>query len=270
MPSEPLGQPKLAYVRPVQPLFFPEQEPEHERLGQNPRHYDLCRLLYETLGRLVGPAGHAVSCDMFLYWNATSPRECRAPDAAVKLGLTQNELVTHLSWKTWELGVPELVVEVLSLSDTRERWTLEEKREAYERIGVSEFVVFDLDEAEGHRLRVWDRVEGDFVERVVEGERSPCVTLSRALAAPIEWLVAPLHQYPTGLRLVSAGAVVPTDHETATIERERRIAEAAAARAESEAARVEVAAARKDADVARARIAELEAALAEARSRVPR
>ena len=265
MPSEPLGQPKLAYVRPVQPLFFPEQEPEHERLGQNPRHYDLCRLLYEVLGRLVHDAGHGVSCDMFLYWDAKNPRECRAPDAALKLGLAQTDLVTHLSWKTWELGVPELVVEVLSLSDTRERWTLDEKRDAYERIGVGELVVFDLDRPEGDRLRIWDRVDGDFVERVVREERAPCVTLSRAMGGLVEWRVAPIHQYPVGLRLLHDAAVVPTDHERA----ESAITASAAARADRDAARGEADVARADrdaargeADAARARVAELERELA--------
>ena len=243
-PGPGLGTMKLAYVRPVQPLFFPEQEPEHERLGEHPRHYELCLLLYEVLGRLANPAGHAVSGDMFLYWNASNPRECRAPDAAIKLGLTQARLLAHPSWKTWELGVPELVVEVLSLSDTRERWTLDEKREAYERIGVSEFVVFDLDRPEGERLHVWDRVDGDFVQRIVEGERTPCVTLSNALALPIEWLVAPIHQHPAGPRLAQAGVLVPTPTEEAQREREQRLV------------------AERDADAARARIAELEAELA--------
>jgi hypothetical protein len=38
-------------------------------------------------------------------------------------------------------------------------------------------VRFDCDASEGARLRVWDRVEGDLVERVVEGDRTPCTVL---------------------------------------------------------------------------------------------
>ena len=259
-PDPGLGTMKLPYVRPVQPLFFPEQEPEHERLGQHPRHEELCTYLKLLLRALVGPA-HTVSADMFLYWNASNPRECRAPDAALKLGLTQASLFEHPSWKTWELGVPELVVEVLSLSDTRERWTLDEKREAYERIGVSEFVVFDLDRPEGQRLQVWDRVDGDFVQRIVDGERTPCVTLSDALASPIEWLVAPIHDYPAALRLAKEGSLVPTDHERAlAAEAQRLAAETQRLAAEQRADAAEVVAAE-----ATARIAELEAALAAAR-----
>ena len=239
MASQPLGPPKLAYVRPVQPLFFPEQEPEHERLGQSPRHYNLCRFLYEILAEAVGDA-HGVACDMFVYWVPTNP-QCRAPDASLKLGIAQRRLVEHPSWKTWELGAPDLAVEILSLSDTRERWTLDEKRDAYRDMGVREFVVFDLDAPVGQRVRAWDHIEGDFVERVVSEERTPCLTLSLALGRSFDWIVAPLHEHAAGLRLLDrdAGTFVPTDRELA----------------DREAAR---------ADSAEARVAELEAALARA------
>ena len=242
MASQPVGQPKLAYVRPVQPLFFPEQEPEHERLGQHPRHYDLCRFLYEMLAATVGDA-HGVACDMFVYWAPTNPRQCRAPDASLKLGLPQRRLVEHPSWKTWELGAPDLAVEILSLSDTRERWTLDENRDAYRDMGVREFVVFDLDAPVGQRLRAWDHIDGDFVERIVEDERTPCLTVSAARGAPFEWCVAPIHEYRTALRLTEAGVLVPTHQEARAAETAR--ADAAKA---SEAA-------------AMARVAELEALL---------
>src|SRR5262245_17750218 len=116
---------KLAHVRPVRPLRFPAEEPWEEHLGQHPRHYDLCALVVATLRRLCGET-HAVSADMFVYWNAADERHVRAPDAALKLGLPPSTMRANPSWKTWELGVPELVVEVLSLSDTQEKWTLEE------------------------------------------------------------------------------------------------------------------------------------------------
>ncbi|MFO0674309.1 MAG: Uma2 family endonuclease [Polyangiaceae bacterium] len=247
MASQPVGQPKLAYVRPVQPLFFPEQEPNCERLGQHPRHYDLCRFLYEILAEAVSDA-HGVACDMFVYWVPTNPRQCRAPDAALKLGLTQRRLVEHPSWKTWELGAPDLAVEILSLSDTRERWTLDEKRDAYRDMGVREFIVFDLDAPVGQRIRAWDHIDGDFVERVVSEERTPCLTLSLALGRSFDWVVAPIHEHAAGLRLLDrdADTLVPTDREIA--DRERALRAVQTARAES----------------AEARVAELEAALAQA------
>ena len=214
MASEPNPATKLAHVRPVRPLHFPEAEPPEEHLGQHPRHFDLCALLKVLLEATCGPS-HAVSADMFVYWigNADDDTARRAPDAAVKLDLPAAELREHGSWKTWELGVPELTVEVLSLSDTREKWTLPEKRDAYAAMGVNEFVCFDVDAEHGARLRVWDRIDGDFVERVVEGDRTPCVTLSSALGTEIEWTVAPAGPYPTALRLVREGVLVPSPEE---------------------------------------------------------
>ncbi len=232
MASVPSSRGKLTYVRPVRPFHFPESEPEEEHLGQHPRHWDLCVALVNVLRAVCGEA-NAVSADMFVYWMATvnDDRGRRAPDAAVKLGLLQSELVKHGSWKTWEFGVPELVVEVLSLSDTRERWTLTEKREAYEAMGVQEFVCFDVDAPEGARIRVWDRVEGDFVERVVEAERTPCITLSEAFGCVFEWIVAPAERWPVALRLLQDGVLVPLPSEVA----EAALAREAAAKA-SEAA----------------------------------
>lgn len=252
MASSPNPATKLAHVRPVRPLHFPASEPEEEHLGQHPRHEDLCMFLKLLLRSLCGEA-NAVSADMFVYWNATvnDDRGRRAPDAAVKLGLPQAEMFEHGSWKTWELGVPELTVEILSLSDTRERWTLTEKREAYEAMGVDELVCFDLDAAEGSRIRVWDRVEGDFVERVVDGERTPCITLSEALGRTIEWTVAPAERWPTALRLLEDGTLVPLPSEQAD-----------AARAREAAARASEASAKAGEAAARARVVELEALLA--------
>ena len=251
MASPPdFGALKLAHVRPVQPLFFPEQEPEHERLGQPPRHYDLCRLLYEIIAGAAGDR-HGVAGDMFVYWVPTDPRQCRAPDVALKLGLPQRDLVEHPSWKTWELGAPDVAVEILSLSDTRERWTLEEKRDAYRDIGVREFVCFDLDAAPGARLRAWDHIDGDFVERVVEAERTPCLTLSVARGASFEWCIAEVATYPVALRLTRDGILVPTPEEEA-LSAKAQLADESARATASEAS----------AKSAQARIAELEALLA--------
>ena len=252
MASLPNPATKLAHVRPVRPLHFPESEPEEEHLGQHPRHEDLCMFLKLLLRSLCGEA-HAVSADMFVYWNATvnDDRGRRAPDAAVKLGLPQAEMFEHGSWKTWELGVPELTVEILSLSDTKERWTLAEKREAYEAMGVREFVCFDVDAPEGSRIRVWDRVEGDFVERIVESERTPSLTLSEAFGRTLEWTVAPGERWPAALRLLEDGALVPLPSELVDA---ARSAEAVAKAREAEAKAREAA--------ANARVAELEALLA--------
>lgn len=109
----------LRHVRPVEPLHFPEQEPDEERMGQGRRHLHLC----------------------------------------------------------WAL------------------WTCEEKLRRYRALGVGELVTFHLDAEPGQRLRVWDRIEQDLVERVVTEDRTPCVTLGMTL------LVGAVDEYPVGPRI---------------------------------------------------------------------
>ncbi|MBX3260065.1 MAG: Uma2 family endonuclease [Labilithrix sp.] len=241
----------LQHVRPVVPLDFPSSEPEHERMGQGARHYLLCKALYEILRAAVGDDG-TVSCDAFVYFDAANPDRKLAPDGAVKLGVPQ-----HLfdSWKTWERGTPELAFEILSPSDAPERWTFDEKLRRYRALGVSELVVFHTDGEPGRRLRVWDRIDDDLVERVVVDERTPCLTLDAFL------LVAPVDELDTGVRLArdaDGRELVPTAQEAT------RLAEAARLREAN--AREEEARARKLAETERLREANAREAEAAARA----
>ena len=72
----------------------------------------------------------------------------------------------------------------------------EEKLTRYHELGVKELVRFDPDAPEGKRLRVWDRMREDLVERLVVGDRTPCDTLG------LVWRVLPVESEPVGLRLV--------------------------------------------------------------------
>lgn len=196
------------------------------------RHHALCDALYELLRKAIGPDNTAAS-DAFVYFDASNPARALAPDAFAKFGISQHHFE---SWKAWEKGTPELAFEVLSPSDSPERWTFEEKLRRYRALGVQELVVYHADGKPGSRLRVWDRIDGDLVERVVEGERTPCVMLDLTLVvAPVEELV--------GLRFAR-------DPEG----RDLLLTDAEALRVESEARRTEAQAAEK-------RIAELEALL---------
>ena len=232
----------LQHVRPVVPLHFPESEPESERMGQSGRHYLMCKALYEILRAAAGDE-HTVSCDAFVYFDASNPERKLAPDGAVKLGIPQH---VFDAWKTWERGAPELAFEILSPSDSPERWTFEEKLLRYRACGVSELVVFHADGQPGSRLRVWDRIDGDLVERTVIGEATPCLTLDAFL------VVAPIAaELPPCVRLArdaDGRDLFLTDDEA------RRVAEAERVR-ETEA--------RRDAEArlrdAEQRIAELEA-----------
>ena len=92
-------------------------------------------------------------------------------------------------------------------------------------------------------------LQGDFVERVVNGERTPCAVLSQAFASNVEWAVVAHQAYSAAIRVLQDGALVPTDAEA-----ERTRADEATTRADAERAR---------ANAASARVAELEAKLRE-------
>ncbi len=196
-------------------------------MGQGGRHYELCKALYEILRAAAGPE-HTVSCDAFVYFDAANPERKLAPDAAVKLDVAQHAFD---SWKTWERGAPELAFEVLSPSDSPERWPFEEKLVRYRALGVGELVVFHVDGEPGARLRVWDRIDGDLVERTVLEERTPCITLDLFL------VIAAADGWPACVRLArdpEGRDLVPTDRE-ARREAEARLADAERRIAELEA-----------------------------------
>ena len=219
----------LRHVRPVEPLRFPEQEPESERMGQGRRHFHLCVALYQMIRAACAPE-HTVGADQFVYFDAANPKRCLAPDAFVTLGAPDHDFDAYL---VWEEGTPDVAFEVLSPSDTPERWTFEEKLRRYRALGVRELVVFHVDAEPGRRLRVWDRIEHDLVERVVTDDVTPCVTLGLTL------LIGPVDEYPLGLRLARDAAGT----ELVLTEKEGRLA------------------AERDARSAATRIAELESEL---------
>ena len=241
----------LQHVRPVVPLHFPESEPESERTGQSGRHYLMCKALYEILRAAAGDE-HTASCDAFVYFDASNPERKLAPDGAVKLGIPQH---VFDAWKTWERGAPELAFEILSPSDSPERWTFEEKLLRYRACGVSELVIFHADGQPGSRLRVWDRIDGDLVERTVTGEATPCLTLDAHL------VVAPVGELPPCVRLARdpGGRDLFLSDDEARREAEAKLRESETARQREAEARHEIESRLREAE---ARIAELEASRA--------
>jgi Uma2 family endonuclease len=180
---------ELVYLRPPQPIHFPEaaEEPESKR------HLVLRTFLFRLLQFALGP-DHSVGSDQFVYWNARDPRRCLAPDLFVKRDVPDAPWTG--SWKIWEQGgVPELAVEIISPHEG-DGVDWDEKLERYHELGVPELVRFDPEAPEGHRLRTWDRVDEDLVERRVEGDSTPCRVLG------LNWTICPVAGQPVGLRLV--------------------------------------------------------------------
>jgi Uma2 family endonuclease len=142
-------------VRAPNPLYFPAEE----LVPESKRHLELRTLLYQVL-KLAFADKAAIGCDQFVYWDPTAPSECLAPDAFVRLG--QPDYLFR-SWKVWELGAPQLAVEIISDSDDRDRdW--DGKLRKYARLGAVELVRFDPADSE-RPLRIWDSLEQDLVER---------------------------------------------------------------------------------------------------------
>ena len=90
--------------------------------------------LQRGLLRLAADPGHSVGSDQFVYFDASDARRCLAPDAFSKRGVPFD---LFESWKTWERGVPELCVEILSVSDTQEKLAFREKLERRLRASLS-------------------------------------------------------------------------------------------------------------------------------------
>ena len=184
------------------------------------------RFLFRLLQFALGPA-HSVGSDQFVYWLANNPRRSLSPDVFVKLGVADT---LFGSWKTWERGgPPDLAVEIISPSEgDGEPWN--DKLASYHELGVKELVRYDPEAPEGQRLRAWDRVGEDLVERLIAGEHSPCVTLG------LSWTIRAIPAFTGGgscpaLRLLDdAGRLLESEEEAEA----RGRAEEARGRAEAE------------------------------------
>ena len=214
----------VRYLRAPRPIEFPEEGD----VPEGKRHLVVRTFLFRLLRFALGPA-HSVGSDQFVYWNAADPRRCLSPDVFVKWNVADSAFG---SWKTWEHGgAPELAVEVVSPNEG-DAVPWQEKLARYHELGVRELVRFDPDGPEGHRLRVWDRLSDDLVEREIADDRSPCRTLG------LIWRVMPVESEPAGLRLVDDGGrllEVPEEAEA----RGRAAAEARVRELEAELARQE-------------------------------
>jgi hypothetical protein len=180
----------LRHLRGVRPLVFPVSEPEEERVPEGKLHVLLKLFLFQLLRDSFADR-YSIGCDQFVFWNARDPDRRCAPDGFVKLDRPDD---VFLSWKTWERGTPELVIEYEGeYSGKKLVWS--ERFERFAEIGTPEIVRFDYDGEPGARLRVWDRIDDDIVERVVEGESTPCLTLG------LWWVVRDVEMGKPGLRL---------------------------------------------------------------------
>ena len=218
--------PKRRYLRAPVPVHFPESE----SVPETGVHLRLRTALWSML-RLELSERAIVGSDQFLYWDPTDASQCLAPDVLVWLGAPDRPFA---SWKVWERGAPHLAIEGVSASDARDLpW--ERNLQAYRRSGVVELARFDPEDAE-RPLRLWDRVQGDLVERAISKAE---LELSEVLG--LFWLVEPDPELGSMLRLTRDAAGVDrllTEEEARRGEAEgRRAAEARVRELEAELAR---------------------------------
>ena len=202
------------YLRAPVPVHFPEAE----LVPETKRHLEQRTALYQVVKHAFRERA-AIGCDQFVYWDPTDPKQCLAPDVFVRLGTRDEQF---RSWKVWERGAPDVAVEILSKNDRRDD-DLDTKLEQYRRLGVRELVCFDS-EREPPSLRVWDAVDGDLVERAVEGLVAPSHYLPAAWVVVSDeesgWLLR-LSSDPLGKKLLPT----PAEEERRVAEEERRVAE---------------------------------------------
>lgn len=237
------------YVRAPLPIEFPSEA----LVPETKRHLEARTTLYLLLKEVCG--GAAIGSEQFVYWDAGNPKKCLAPDVFVKLGAREE---TFDIWAIWERGAPDMAVEIVSASDERDaQW--EVKLNRYQASGINEVARFDPGD-EAQPLRVWDRVDGELLERSPESAH-----LRECAALGLWWAVVP-SDYGPMLRLArdrEGKELLPTPSEDrlrlanelaaerkarAVAEHERRVAEneREAALAEVERLHAELAKLRRD------------------------
>ncbi|HKO47637.1 MAG TPA: Uma2 family endonuclease [Polyangiaceae bacterium] len=218
--------PVRRYLRVPVPVRFPESE----SVPETGVHLRLRTALWSMLRLAIGQRA-MVGSDQFVYWDPTDPRQCLAPDVLVWMGAPDRPFS---SWKVWERGAPHLAVEIVSESDARDRlW--ERKLDAYRHSGVVELVRFDAEDDQ-FPLRLWDRLEGDLVEREVSKTE-----LEYSDVLGLFWLVEPAPDLGSMLRLSrdSAGLdrLLTDDEARHAADKARHTAEARVRELEAELAR---------------------------------
>jgi Uma2 family endonuclease len=203
---------ELRYVRAPAPIHFPEELPEEEEMPEGFEHLVVRTFLFRLLSFALG-AAHTVGSDQFVYWDASDAKRRLAPDVFVRLNHPQPAKLG--SWQTWKAGgAPDLAVEIVSPNEG-DGTTWDEKLARYHQLGVGELVRFDPEAPEGQRLRAWDRVVGDLVERQIGADQTPCLALG--LTWTVRMVPAPNGTGEhLGLRLVDdAGRLLETPEEAA-------------------------------------------------------
>jgi hypothetical protein len=136
------------------------------------------RCLAESARRFLGRAG-IVTSGRALLWKLGDAESSRRPDLALRRWPVRRSGPPDWvdAWRVWEIGSPELAVELETGAVEDGTRRLEACLGGYRHAGVREFVHFDPSDPL-RRLRLWDAVDRGWVERDTgDSEFRRCDTL---------------------------------------------------------------------------------------------
>ena len=202
--------------------------PAEDDVPESLLHLTLRTLLWQLVRRHLAAqgAGALVGSEQFIYWERDNTYRCVAPDLYVLLGW-QGEADVRVI-RTWEEGVPDLAIEIVS-DDHHKDYVTGPSR--YARIGVRELIVIDPTTGpERHRFQVYRRAGSGDLIRVVATDASR--TSSEVLGCDLVWQdVGPEGGPRVRLAIDGDWVLTEAEHERAQKEAERAQKEAAWARA---------------------------------------
>ena len=254
------GDPDAA---PAEEVHYPDSDGSF--LMQNFQHSDDLMYIAESVKRHLRDVQAAVVVDVFLYFKEGDNTASLGPDMSVTL---DHKLKGRRTYQTWVEGrVPDFILEVVSPSSVTNDKKL--KKDAYERLGVKEYFLYDPDVKQrlvpvtGYQLHDKTRKYGRALERDRDGSvTSPGLGVSLR----VEGSRLFVRNTETGQDyLRSAEAERHLEQTKAKAERAEAKAEQAEAKAEQAEAKAERAQAKAERAEAKAERAQAKAEQAEAR-----
>jgi Uma2 family endonuclease len=143
-------------------------ESDGEPIGETDFHISNILSLRQALRHVLRRTENVyVAANMLFYYEKGNPAGCRAPDVFVVRGVAKQDRRT---FKLWVEGkAPSLIIEVTSKkSQVEDLWI---KRRLYEKLGVTEYLLFDpLEEYLDPRFQAFELEAGQYVPAVLGEE----------------------------------------------------------------------------------------------------
>lgn len=155
-------------------------------MGESNPHYDLMTYLCENFRYLFAQQKVSVHANLFWYPVLGDPDIRRAPDIMIIFDCEFQANRSSYVQGLHNNQPPGVVIEILSRSNTE--GTMQERRDWYEKYGVSEY--YEIDDV-GETVRVWLLEEGSLVEQTgIRSFTSPLTGCTIDWTSGIEFTMA--------------------------------------------------------------------------------